>query len=421
MTSEYDNNLLRQGILHAKAREWEAARNFLGRAVEVADDRETRVQANFWLAQITDDPIQKRKFLEEVLANDLSHPEARKMLAILDGKIKPGDIVDPDHLPVQSTAPQSAAADRFTCPKCGGRMVFAPDGRSLMCEFCARNQTLDNTAPEFEQDFVLAMATGKGHRKPVAVKTFHCQGCGARFVLPPQEISSSCSYCGSNHVVIGTHEMVEPDSIIPMGFNQRQAVYYLVEWVKKRGITPEGKVQAPRGIYLPVWTFDVMGVVPWSGTVYRDKKKVPVSGERTIHYNDVAIPGAAKLADLLAGMMPGFETDSAPAYNPRYLAGWPAEVYETAMSDASLKARQQAVQRTREAVNAEMGYIMDLNYSTANLSILSFKLLFVPVWVTEYVLEGCTYRVVINGQSGAVHGEGPSRGIKGFIQDIFGN
>ena len=103
-------------------------------------------------------------------------------------------------------------------------MVFDGDGRTLICEHCARSQGLNNSAPEFEQDFILAMATGKGHRKPVAMKTFNCQGCGAQFLLPPEKISSVCAYCGSPHVVVGTQDLVEPDAIIPMAFDQHQAI-----------------------------------------------------------------------------------------------------------------------------------------------------------------------------------------------------
>ena len=131
---------------------------------------------------------------------------------------------NPEALPAQSTETQRARADRFTCPKCGARMVFDGDGRTLICEHCARSQGLNNSAPEFEQDFILAMATGKGHRKPVAMKTFNCQGCGAQFLLPPEKISSVCAYCGSPHVVVGTQDLVEPDAIIPMAFDQHQAI-----------------------------------------------------------------------------------------------------------------------------------------------------------------------------------------------------
>ena len=387
----------------------------------MADDRDTRIWANYWMSQVTDDPQEKRKYLEDTLANDPTHPEARKALAILDGKIKPDEIVNPDVLPSQSTETQNAKADRFNCPKCGARMVFDGDGRTLVCEHCTRSQGLNNAAPEFEQDFILTMATGKGHRKPMAVKTFNCKGCGAQFILPPQEISSVCAYCGSPHVVIGTKELVEPDSVIPMAFNQRQAAHYLVQWAEKHKITPEGKVQAPQGIYLPVWTFDIFGNIPWSGTVYRNKQIVPVSGETNVNFNDIVIPGAPRLADLLPKIATRFDTNNAPAYDPRYLSGWPAEVYEKTMSAASLDARKQAVERTRDKIHAQMGHVNDLNYNTSGISILSFKLVLIPVWYTTYLFEGRTFRVLINGQNGTVYGETPSQGIRGWIGDILGN
>jgi hypothetical protein len=154
--------------------------------------------------------------------------------------------------------------------------------------------------------------------------------------------------------------------------------------------------------------------------VYRNKQYVPVSGEKLVHFNDIVIPGTPKLADLLPRIMEGFDTTMAPAYDARYLAGWPAEVYETAMSDASLNARQQAVRRTRELIRGEMGHVSDLNYSTSSLAILSFKLVLVPVWITSIPLEGRDYRVLINGMMGNVYGETPSHGVLGFINNILG-
>ena len=420
MPSNYDDNLLREAILNIKARDFSLARRYLEMALEMADDSETRTQANYWMSQICSDPLEKRKYLEETLANDPGHPEARRALAILDGKIKAVEIVNPDKLPVQATGTQPAAADRFTCPKCGGRMVFDGDGRTLLCEYCARNQILNKAAPEFEQDFVLAMATGRGHRAPVTLKTFNCQGCGAHFILPAQQISAVCSYCGSAHVIVLTKELLEPDSIIPMAFSQRQAGQFLLKWMEKHRLLPAGKPQAPLGLYLPIWTFDMLGRIPWSGTVYRNDKVVPVSGDENASFNDILIPAVHSLSDLLPKILASFDTLNAPGYDPRYLSGWPAEVYEQTMSDASLEARKQAVERIRGRIRSEKGYINDLNYSTAGLSILSFKLVLIPLWHTTYALEGHDFRVVINGQTGTVYGEMHNQGILSWLEDVFG-
>lgn len=421
MSSDYDDNLLRRAIIHVKAGEQDLARRYLELAIATADDRETRTQANYWMSQICVNPAEKRKYLEDTIANDPGHPEARKALAILDGRIKPGDIVNPDALPAQQQGTQAGSADRFTCPKCGGRMVFDGDGRTLICEYCARNQGLNTAAPQFEQDFIIAMATGKGHRTPIKIQVFNCKGCGAEFILPAQQISAVCSYCGSAHVVSVTRELVEPDSIIPHAFNQQQAGDLLVAWLKKNRVKIDGKLLLPRGLYLPVWTFDMLGLVPWSGTVYRNKQRVAVSGEESVSYNDVVIPAVRRFAALLPTLLPDYDTSSAPAYDPGYLSGWPAEVYELAMSDASLEARKQSVEKVRARIKSAKGYVEDLNYSTSNLSILSFKLVLIPLWTVTYVFEDHDYRVLINGQTGKVHGETPKKGFTGWLDAILGD
>lgn len=427
--TDYDNQLLRQAIIHAKAGEYEAARRYLVRALDLADDRETRVWANYWMSKVVDDPAQKRACLEETLAYEPTHPEARRELAILDGRLKPEALVNPDALPALSREPQRAQADRFTCPQCGGRMVYAPDGRSLYCEYCTRNQTLSSQAVQEEQDFILTMATAQGHQVAVAVQTLTCQGCGAQFVLPPQELTGACAYCGSNHVVRGSGQALQPDSILPMRLNQRQAVQALVGWVQSQGIQPERKVQPPRGMYLPLWTFDIAGTIPWSGYIVRSKRNAGlaeerefVQGEKGIFFDDICVPGAPKLADLLPKIAASFPMNEAVPYDPRYLAGWPAELPQTSLAQASLEARQQAAFRARAFIERDFGsdYITELTYNTARVSVATFKLVLVPLWLTALPFQGGEFPVLIDGVRGSVYCELPARGLRGFFQKMFG-
>lgn len=424
--TDYDNQLLRQAIIHARAGELETARRYLERALDLADDRETRVQSNYWMSQIVTDPEEKRAYLEETLANEPTHPEARRALAILDGKLKPEDIVNPDLLPAPSTEPQAAKTDRFTCPKCGGRMVFTPDGRSLYCEYCTRNHTLSGAPAQHEQDFVLKMATAQGHQVSVSVKTLLCQGCGAQFVLPPREISAECAYCGSRYVTRGDGQLLQPDSIVPMVISQRQAIQALVEWVEKRGVRPERKVQPPRGMYLPLWTFDIMGTIPWSGYLVRsgkERERERIQGEKIIHFDDVLVPGAPKLADLLPKIAGAFDTNSAVPYDPRYLAGWPAELPQMSLAQASLEARQQAAYRARGLIQRDFDsqHVTNFAYSTATVSVATFKLTLVPVWHTLLPIDGSEYRVITDGSKGSLYCELPPRGLKGWIEKVLGS
>ncbi len=267
MFSDYGRELLKSGIIEAKAGHKDTALRYLDRAAYMSHDHDVLAETWFWMSQLIDDKVEKRKALENCLAHNLQHARARRALAILDGKLKADEIVDPDHLPLPPEGLRAADAQRFICPKCGGRMAFSPDGQSLTCEYCSRNQKFaaqPGTADE--KDFIVAMATARGHGKPLNQQVFHCEGCGCEFILPPNQISTTCVYCGSPHVVNWESEeqLLAPDGIIPHQFDQQRAIKYLVEWVEKNKIQPEKKVDLPRGVYLPLWMFDIGGEIQYT-------------------------------------------------------------------------------------------------------------------------------------------------------------
>ncbi len=192
-SSDYSKELLRSGIIEAKAGSKTSARRYLDRAIYMSGDHDVLAEAWFWMAEVTDDPAEKHKALENCLSHDLHHARARRSLAILEGRLKADEVINPDKLPPAPEGVRGADAQRFMCPKCGGRMSFAPDGQSLVCEYCTRNQSLAAGSTDNEKDFIVAMATARGHGKPLQDQVFHCNGCGAEFILPPKQISASCA------------------------------------------------------------------------------------------------------------------------------------------------------------------------------------------------------------------------------------
>jgi hypothetical protein len=434
MSSDYDDELVKTAVFHIKAKEFDLARRYLERALDVVDDEDTRAKASWWLSEITTDPIEKRNLLENVLAWDRNNAQARRALMILDGKLKPEEIVDADHLPAQDTGVQASDADRFTCPNCGARMVFAPDGHSLYCEHCSRNVTLadqfDGDEP-VERDFLLAMATAQGHRKPVAMHSFQCRGCGAAFILAPDVISATCSYCGSPHVIAidESRELIEPDGILPFAFDQKNASRYLVNWAKKKKVKPDGKVQMPHGIYLPVWSFDLGGEIPYTAQIAvtegRGSRKVvikTISDTHPVVEMNVPVAGTRKQGSLLEEALGGFNLAEAVSYDPRFLSDWPAEVYEITMSDASLDARKVVYDQTCHKVQILLdtqGNVENFKPASSKMSVESFKLILVPAWLTSYAVEGKTYKVLVNGQTGAVTGETPSLDLLGWVGNML--
>jgi hypothetical protein len=268
-----------------------------------------------------------------------------------------------------------------------------------------------------ESDFFVAMATAKGHRKPVATLVFHCNGCGAEFVLPPGVISATCAYCNSPHVVrLGQErELLEPDGVLPHAITQRQAVQNLIEWVERHGIKPERKVDLPRGIYLPLWTFDLGGGIDYTGEMLQTEtegfrqvqRMVRMRDKYPLLVNDLPIPASRSTADILSRILPTFDLSAVQTYDSRYLADWPAEIYDISMSDASLDARGQVAREYIERLRSELTHLDNLHLSSANMTVESFKLILLPVWMTTIRFHGEDHPVLINGQNGRIVGDTP--------------
>jgi DNA-directed RNA polymerase subunit RPC12/RpoP len=432
--SDSASDLLAHGIGAAKAKEKDEARFYLEWVLRSDGDPDQKIKAWLWLSEISDDPAEKRDCLENILAHEPSNPLARRGLAILNGRLDPADIIDPDHLLPAEPAPppQPAQARRFVCQQCGGRLAFDPDGKTLTCSYCRSQQTLyqaiQGGAVVEEQDFAVALATAKGHTHPVAMQSFKCQACGVSFVLGPGVLSLSCPYCASAYIVklAETRQLVAPHGIIPFGITQAQAAQNLARWLKENALPV--KAGSPLGLYLPAWTFDVGGEIQWRAMRlehgYGSVTWAPGAGGYPIFYNDIVVPASHTLPANLADELQHYQLEALVPYDPGYLADWPAEVHHISAADASLVARRQAWEQARSEAatraDIEMSDAQDLSFSSASMVIESFKLILLPMWIGRYHRRDRAETAMINGQTGRVRSEAPRPGVVGWLHKMLG-
>ncbi len=416
MSDKYAKELLKSGILEIKSKDFDAGRRFIERAIDLTLTHDDMAEAWFWLSEALSDPTEKRAALENCLSYDLHYPRARRSLAILDGRLPEDEVIDPTHsLPSTADGLRESQADRFACPKCGGRMTFSADGQTLICEYCAREDRIRAiNGAENEQDFTAAMFSKRGHGKPLQERVFHCEGCGAQFIIPPDQIAVSCAYCDSPHVVNYEKEkdLLAPDSILPFALNQDHATRSLIKWVEENDIHPTQKVNRPRGLYLPAWTFDIGGNADYSGeeTVYEyspaamrmEKKVISIRDTHPVFENDLTLPASRKIASLFARLLPSFDLSNLKEYDARYLVGWIAEVYDTSLGDASLEARRQAFSNVKKQIIKYRINATIERVSSSGMFVESFKLILLPIWKTEIASDEGKKLVLINGQNGKV-------------------
>jgi DNA-directed RNA polymerase subunit RPC12/RpoP len=405
------HELMVRGIAAAKAGDVDEARLYLQWVLQRDPDFNERSEVSLWMSRICDDPKEKRHWLEEALANNPNEPRARRELAILDGRLKPDEVVDPDKVSTQSELPpQPANGERLECPKCGGRMAYAPDGLSLICDFCGARPDGGNLNIE-EQDFIVALATAKGHQLPVEVSTFTCDACGASYVVPAKTLSITCAHCAADYAIDRGEKgsWIPPQAIAPFELTQEQVWRRMRVWFKEQGIDEAvPHLKQPQGVYLPAWTFDVGGMAEWRATKVDDKGyQETVTGLEPVLLDDLIVPASERLSEELLDRLYDPEQMRFQPYQPGFLADWPAETYDRTVSDAALIARQHALEYLKRIILRPIG-VEDFIVLTSGMMVDSYKLVLLPVWIGHYQLEEKTYEWVVNGQSGELYVDGVS-------------
>lgn len=441
--------LLAQGIAAVKAGQRSAGRALLEQITSAPAPLPLKLQAWLWLTETYDDVDRKRRCLEAVLDLDPDNAAARKGLQLLGRRLEAPAPLAPEPQTIPNEPP-ALAARRFICPQCGARLTFAAGSGVLRCDYCgyqlALVEALRSGVEVKEQDFFTAMVTAKGHTRPIGTRSFKCQGCGANFLVAPNALSFTCAYCHSPHIAeLPARELIPPEGIIPFVVTQKEAQAAFRKWLKKHTLHDEAQTTALQGLYLPVWTFDIGGVMNWQCEVRRrgavgavNAAVMPTAAEAQlvsatlaselvrsggfpIFYNDIPVPASHTLPADLAAEVENFDLALLIPYDVHYLADWPAEVYEVTVGDASIVARQRAVAHARRSLDRRVdqsihGQRRNQHWNSAGVVVESYKLILVPVWLTRYRYQEALYTVVINGQRGTVRGQEPP----GLIKKLLG-
>jgi DNA-directed RNA polymerase subunit RPC12/RpoP len=405
--SDFTHDLLVHGVAAAKAGEADEAIRNLERLLDMDPEEDERLEACYWLAMMSTDPAVKRKYLEDVLSAEPYHLQARREWMILNGELAPDEIVDPNAISAPKQTGGAPSLDRFTCPQCGGRMVYSPDGSALICEFCESKKAQQKTTPLVEQDFLLSMATIKGHSQPEGQTTYICQGCGAGFILANTALSINCPYCHTPYVVEHAETRVQaaPSAIFPARVSSQSAVSVFDNWRNEHNKpVPDAPIHL-EGIYLPAWWFSLGGQIHYRYSIQEKRKPIQsFASSRPVLRSDIIIPASNHYVEELQWMIRSLDYGEMTTYKTDFLADWPAETYQISVGDASLKARQIAFQMEKqEARDYIPNEAIEISFSSHELIVSSYQLILLPAWIGECSLDGVKRQLFINAVNGEVN------------------
>ncbi len=192
------------------------------------------------------------------------------------------------------------------------------------------------------------------------------------------------------------------------------------DWLSDQRVDQIDHFGSIRGLYLPIWTFDISGEAPFHYQRYDGEEWVPEKGSQLLLHNDLPIPASHRLPKYFADEVHEFDLSKLQPFDASKIAGWAAETYEIPARRAAMAARWHVIDEAREQARSKLfGRTRDFRLSATDLLIAAYRLALLPFWLTSYTREGKTFQAIVNGQTGNVRAETPDRGLVGWLKRLF--
>ncbi len=422
-----------------------------------------------WLGKAMDDPAKRRECFTRALRLDPDNEEARRgMVALLSGpsaapqEERPADAQPPpsgleELLTEDAVPPRQIAAYPSRCPRCGGAMQYDIARRALRCDHCGTEKPIPSASRVVEWLGMPPDLSGpESQGELIRRETLRCRSCGATTELSSRTASLSCPYCGSPQVIRGKGGtyLIPPRALVPFEVGPEAAQAALRAWLAEGYWHPDDLADKAEpvemhGVYLPFWGFKGLAEVTFQmegGMAVESMPLLPAQQIRHINVDNLLIPGSLGMDQNLARRIMPFDLTKAVPFHPEYLAGWPAEVYQVALADASIEARGRMSKQARNRAEAltsalDSSVTDDWNIgglglrgssgrrhnrrpsyrpTVATVRLDSFMHYVLPVWLGTYRYRGRSYSFAVNGQNGKVGGEAPRGGINAVLTVALG-
>lgn len=326
----------------------------------------------------------------------------------------------------------------FKCPKCLATTAYSVEDGGVRCAHCGyyeppETAAVGKGAQEFEFTVTTVAAARQATGWGTARHALHCEHCGAQTSLPPGDLTHTCPFCGSNHVLQqpSPQEQLRPRFLVPFQVAPTDCQQIAQTWLGSSWMTPKvlktsTRVADFKGVYMPYWTFDAQTSADWRAQVghtvterhydassksWKTRTKTVwrwESGHAQRVFDDLLIPGSTRFSKVLLRRMQAFDTRALVPYASSYLAGFLAHAYDVALEPAWKVSREEMRGATQKTCRGQASTSKIRNFSMSlDFSEESWRYVLMPVYVAAYQYDGETYQVLINGQTGDIAGQRP--------------
>jgi len=151
---------------------------------------------------------------------------------------------------------------------------------------------------------------------------------------------------------------------------------------------------------------------------------VPQTGVHLVYHDDLLVPASRRITEEISGAYVDFNTNELIPYSPELLAGYTTEVYQVSLAEASVAARQHALQKAKvyeQKTSLAGKRYRDFFMNSVGMVVDSYKLVLLPLWLASYRYRQQTFPVAVNGQTGTVAGHIPRKWFQRVLVTLFSN
>lgn len=281
-------------------------------------------------------------------------------------------------------------------------------------------------------------------RAPVQLE---CETCGASLRVEADQRTAVCPYCASPSVVERPPSNDRPAPHFVLGFTMtRESAQGAVKaWLGKRSLfvqssVKRGTIDAIRGVYTPAYLYSAMAQSRYAAQIGEDYQETEtytttddkgnsvtrtrvvtrtehrhLEGQHATYVMDVLVVASRAVQNVELEALEPFDLRTMRRYTPAVLSGWVAEEPTMAQAECYALARREALEKIGRDLSGFMpgDSHHGLTHET-RLDHETLELLYVPLWVLaiRHDPREPPFRVLINGQTGAIHGKAPLSWVK---------
>lgn len=270
-----------------------------------------------------------------------------------------------------------------------------------------------------------------------------CESCGATLRLEESLRTAECAYCASPMVVERPASAERPDPTFVVGFliDRERAATAVTRWISSRGpfVRSDFKkstINKTRGVYVPAYLYGAVAETLYEAEIGENYTKTVTDTDsegrtrtRTVtktEYRELTGIQERYILDALVTASRGipneelaeiepFDLRALRRYTPAILSGWLAEEPSLGRNACLRMAQDESITWVGDELPDFMpgNSHRSLRHST-RLEDEIIDLVLLPVWVfsTRYAEDKPPVRILMNGQTGKLHGKVPLSGRK---------